>query len=314
MVGAAVLSVLAFAAGCSGDSQPADDPTATVTVTETVTASAVPSQTSTASATPEPSPTLEPSASAESDGCGKPSRSVSAKWETEDVAFPERDVVRTRWSDADITAEFTNNSEHVAVVDGILFFVSKPRGTTPSPRFPMFSIDGDTHSAEVDPGDSFTAPNQPFGLSDWMEQFPLYTKREPRVSVAFDWHYEDADAQARCVDEPARTVPVGKRARVLSNEPWVTNARFTKNALEATVRFCAGDTNEVFDGGKFYTEHPDGTRVEASASNNPIKVPVAAHACRDIRLTFKQVTSRDWTVVHPYGEDEVPLRWTLKRI
>lgn len=311
---AAFLGVLALSAGCSGDDQPTDSPTATVTVTKTVTAPAVPSETPTESASPDPSATQDPSASAESNECAKPSRSVSAEWETEDVAFPQDNVVRTRWSDADITAKFTNNSEHVAVVDGILYSVSKPRGTTPRPKFPMFFIEGDTHSAEVEPEESFTAPGQPFGLSDWMEQFPLYTEREPRVSVAFDWHYKDEDAQAKCVDEPARTVPVGKRPRVLSREPWVADARRTKTALEATVRFCAGDSDEVFDGSRFYAEHPDGNKVEASARSGPIKVPVAAHRCGDIRLAFKGVTSRNWTVVHPYGEDDVPLRWTLTRV
>lgn len=90
-------------------------------------------------------------------------------------------------------------------------------------------------------------------------------------------------------------------------------ARFTKTGLNATVRYCAGDTNEVLDGGKFHAEDPDGPKVERSANNGPTKVPVAAHRCRSITLEFKNVTGHDWKIAHPYWEDDVPLRWTLTR-
>lgn len=309
VVHAAALSVLVLATGCSGDDQPTAAPTATATVTVTQTVTASPSQTE----TPTEAATSEVPAPTTSNDCAKPTQSVAADWETEDVDFPRQDAVRTRWSDAYIEATFTNNSEHEAVVEFVMFFVSKPRGTHPKPRFPMYSIDSDTQSAEVEPGDSFTPPQQPFGLRDWMDQFPIYTKQEPRVSVSFDWHYKDDDAQAACVDEPARTVPVGKKPRVLSNEPWITSARFTKTGLHATARYCAGDTNDVLEGSRFYAEDPDGTKVEPTASNSPTKVPVAAHQCRSITLEFKNVTGRDWTIAHPYWEDDVPLRWTLAR-
>ena len=263
---------------------------------------------------PEPSPTK--TTEAKDDGCTPPLEKVKAKWETEDVPFPKKDIVRTRWADADFTWSFTNRSSHKMVVDFALFFVRKPAGEKVRPTFsgytsPDLSFDvGDGEGATVDPGDTFTTGQQPFGLRDWMDQFPLYSKGEPRTSVSFSWHFKDSGVQARCVDTPARTVPVGAQPHVLAQAPWVTKARFARGGLIATARLCAGDEAEVFDGGKFYASRDD-ARVAPQPVAGQLKVPVAASACRDVRLRFAGVTSRDWVLTHPYYDEKVPLRWTL---
>lgn len=308
---AAALSVLVLVTACSGDEQPTATLTATATVTVTQTVTPTPSPTATPTATPTAATS---SAAASTHGCVRPTQTATADWETEDVPFPAQDTVRTRWSDADIEATFENDSEHEMVVDAVMIFVRKPKGENPKPRFPMYSSPGDdfTYSNEVDPGDTFTAPGQPFGLSDWLEEFPLFSEHEPRVSVIFDWHYKDESVQAQCVDVQDRTQPVGGRPDVLSNVPWVTDARIQATGLRATVRYCAGDEAEVFDTGQFTAEAPDGRQVSPKAIDGELKVPVAASACRSVPLHFRNVTSRDWTVTYPDPDGGVPLRWTLR--
>lgn len=271
------------------------------------------------SPTPSETPTTEStapttSATPEPDPCPLPEETATGEWETEDVPFPKQDVVRKQWTYVSIEGKFKNTTRHDIVVESATQWVAQAEDSKQRPKFPTWTSASITVDRTVEPGDTITAPGPAWsGLMDWLERWPIYGNKEPRVGVSFTWHYKDRDAERECVTIPTRTVPVGVRPWVVFATPWVVKARFVDVGLRATVRRCAGDHDEVFNAGAFRVEQ-DGLD-DVAATGARLKVPVAAKKCRNVEVLFRGVSSDEAVIAVPSENDsqdpDVPLRWTL---